>query len=111
MEYESFKENLLAELRDFYGEDADVITVKDIEDDRRKACEEIQILLHQEAGNNGILTVNISALYEKFAMGNMDICDCMEFIYRELEGRINSEAGKVIERGTDGNVKEKGREI
>lgn len=43
MEYESFKENLLAELRDFYGEDADVITVKDIADDIRKACEGIQI--------------------------------------------------------------------
>ena len=28
MEYEIFKEKLLAELRDFYGQDADVRTVK-----------------------------------------------------------------------------------
>jgi len=109
MEYESFKENLLAELRDFYGEDADVITVKDIEDDSRKAGEWIQISLHQEAGSNGSLTVNISALYEKFAVGIMDICDCIESIYRELEGRIYSNYRSILERGTDDNAEEKGR--
>lgn len=109
MEYESFKEKLLAELRDFYGEDADVI-VKDITDDHRKACEGIQISLHKEAGSNGSLTVNISALYEKFAMGIIDICDCIESIYKELEGRINSEAGRMLECSIDGDAEEKGRE-
>lgn len=109
MEYESFKEKLLAELRDFYGEDADVIE-KDITDDHRKVCEGILISLHQEAGNNGILTVNISALYEKFAVGIIDICDCIESIYKELEGRINSEAGRMLECSIYGDAEEKGRE-
>ena len=30
MEYEAFKEAILAELKDFYGKDADAITVKNI---------------------------------------------------------------------------------
>ncbi len=111
MEYEIFKEKLLAELRDFYGQDADVRTVKDIADDRGKACEGIQISLCQEAERNGSITVNISVLYEKFSLGIIDICDCMEIIYRELEGRINSDYSSTLECGTDGNEGEKGREI
>ncbi len=111
MEYEIFKEKLLAELRDFYGQDADVRTVKDIADDRGKACEGIQISLCQKAGSNESITVNISALYEKFSLEIIDICDYMETIYRELEGRINSDYNSTLECGTDGNAEEKGREV
>lgn len=111
MEYEIFKEKLLAELRDFYGQDADVRTVKDIADDRGKACEWIQISLCQEAESNESITVNISALYEKVAVGSMDIYDCMETIYRELEGKINSDYSSILERGKDGNEEEKSREV
>jgi hypothetical protein len=111
MEYEIFKEKLLAELRDFYGQDADVRTVKDITDDCGKACEGIQISLCQEAERNGSITVNIRALYEKVAVGSMDIYDCIEIIYRELEGRINSNYSGTLERGKDGNKEEKSSEI
>ncbi len=111
MEYEIFKEKLLAELRDFYGQDADVRTVKDIADDCGKACEGIQISLCQKAGSSESITVNIRALYEKVAVGIIDICDCMETIYRELEGKINSDYSSTLECGTDGNAEEKGREV
>ncbi len=111
MEYEIFKEKLLAELRDFYGQDADVRTVKDIADDRGKACEGIQISLCQKAGSSESITVNISTLYEKFSLGSMDIYGCMETIYRELEGKINSDYSSILERGKDGNEEEKSREV
>lgn len=111
MEYEIFREKLLAELRDFYGQDADVRTVKDIADDHGKACEGIQISLCQKAGSNESITVNISVLYEKVAVGSKDIYDCMESIYRELEGKINSDYSSILERGKDGNKEEKGTEI
>ena len=96
MEYEIFKEKLLAELRDFYGQDADVRTVKDIADDRGKACEGIQISLCQEAGGTESFKVNISVLYEKFSLGIIDIYDCIESIYRELEGRSDSDGHNII---------------
>ena len=86
-------------------------TVKDIEDDFGKACEGIQISLCQKAGSSESITVNIRALYEKVAVGSIDICDCMETIYRELEGKINSDYSSILERGKDGNEEEKGREI
>lgn len=111
MEYETFKEELLAELKDFYGEDAEVINTEDIKDDSKKACEGIKISLCQKAGSNESFTVNISTLYEKFSLGIMDICDCIESIYRELKGRINSNYSSILECGTDSNAEEKGREI
>lgn len=111
MEYEIFKEKLLAELRDFYGQDADVRTVKDIADDRGKACEGIQISLCQEAGSSESITINISVLYEKFSLGIIDIYDCIESIYRELEGRSNSDYDSILACGTDSNAEEKGTEI
>lgn len=111
MEYEIFKEKLLAELRGFYGQDADVRTVKDIADDRGKACEGIQISLCQEAERNGSITVNIRVLYEKVAVGSMDIYGCMETIYRELEEKINSDYSSILERGKDGNEEEKSSEV
>ena len=111
MEYEAFKEAILAELKDFYGKDADAIALKDIADDHRKACEGIQISLCQESGGTESFTVNISVLYEKFSLGILDICDCIESIYREIENRINSDYSSNLERGKDGNTEEKGREI
>ena len=98
-------------MRDFYGQDADVRTVKDIADDCGKACEGIQISLCQKAGSSESITVNIRALYEKVAVGSMDIYDCIEIIYRELEGRINSNYSGTLERGKDGNKEEKSSEI
>ena len=56
-------------------------------------------------------TLAIRALYEKVAVGIIDICDCMETIYRELEGKINSDYSSTLECGTDGNAEEKGREV
>lgn len=110
MDYKTFQEELLAELRDFYGEDADV-TAQNITDDSERVCGEIKVSMCQKAGSNVSLTVNISALYEKISLGIMDMNDCMESIYRELEGRINSNDSSILECGTDGNLEEKSREI
>ncbi len=86
MEYEAFKEAILAELKDFYGKDADAITVKNITGSSdRKQNEGIVISLQNEVGGSGGHTINLSGLYEQYASGSMDLYDCVEAIYRECE--------------------------
>ena len=93
MEYEAFKEAILAELKDFYGKDADAITVKNIvgSSGGGKQNEGIVISLQKEVGGSGGHTINLSGLYEQYTSGSMDLYDCVEAIYRECESCRNTE--------------------
>ncbi len=44
MKYEIFKEELLTELKDFYGNDATKITVRNITDGGKKRAKELTLL-------------------------------------------------------------------
>ena len=107
MEYEAFKEAILAELKDFYGKDADAITVKNIvgSSGGGKQNEGIVISLQKEVGGSGGHTINLSGLYEQYASGRLDLYDCVEAIYRECEGREIRNRENLSDYNVNCNVK------
>ena len=86
MEYEAFKEVLLTELRNFYGKDADAITVRGMKDTDGQYYEGIDISI-QGIGNKDNHAVNLNVLYDRYAAGDIDLYDCVEIIYRKREGQ------------------------
>ena len=84
MEYEAFKEVLLTELRNFYGKDADAITVRSIKDTDGQYYEGIDISI-QGIGSRDDHAVNLSVLYDRYVTDEIDLYDCVEIIYRERE--------------------------
>ena len=86
MEYEAFKEVLLTELRNFYGKDADAITVRSIKDTDGQYYEGIDISM-QGIGIRDDHAVNLNVLYDRYVIGVIDLYDCVEIIYRKREGQ------------------------
>lgn len=86
MDYKVFKDTILAELADFYGKDADAITVRNMKDTDGKEYEGIDISI-QGVGNRDSQIINLSALYDRYAAGEIDLYDCVEVIYRKREGQ------------------------
>lgn len=105
MEYEAFKEAILAELKDFYGKDADAITVKNIAGSSGRKDEGIVISLQNEVGGSGGHTINLSGLYEQYTSGSMDLYDCVEAIYRECEDRKIMNRENLVDYDVDCNEK------
>jgi hypothetical protein len=83
MNYEEFKDKLLEELRDFYGKDAQVSTIRMLGNNSQEN-EGIQIIL-RESKCKVVPSIDLKYFYQKYQSGEMDVYDCVEMIYRERE--------------------------
>lgn len=86
MEYATFKNVILAELVDFYEKDIDVITVRKMRDADGQYYEGLDISMRDSEDKENHI-VNLSALYDRYITGSIDLYDCVEIIYREREGQ------------------------
>ncbi len=83
MIYEEFKENILEKIRDFYGESADVDTIK-INKNNGLSYEGIRIL-HRGAEHKIFPLIRLDALYEAYSSSEMDMEECVKKVCSESE--------------------------
>lgn len=83
MGYEEFKAGFLAELKDFYGEDA-VLTVKRVERNNGQGYDGLSIAL-KDAGSCIVPVIGLDLLYGEYCRGGKSMDRCVETAYRMRE--------------------------
>lgn len=81
MGYEEFKERLLEELREYYGESVEV-GICTVKKNNGKSYEGVQIIL-DNSGRSVVPVIGLDGLYEAYSNGSMDIAECVEEVCKE----------------------------
>ena len=81
MGYEEFKERLLEELREYYGESVEV-GICTVKKNNGKSYEGVQIIM-DSSELSVVPVISLDGLYEAYSNGGMDIAECVEGVYKE----------------------------
>ena len=79
MNYERFKESLLAELKDFYGKDAEVAIIP-VQKNNGQTYDGLQIIFTAAKWNVNPI-INVEDLYRAYMTGGINMNGCVEAVY------------------------------
>lgn len=93
MSYEEFKEKLLKELREYYGESVEVGFCT-VNKNNGKSYDGVQIIM-DNSERSVVPVISLDGLYEAYSNGSMDIVECVEAVCKER--KKHETTGDVLE--------------